>query len=198
MEKIITKPESEDNWENVKESFRLILDKRMLKLIPLLTFRAMSLNSQASIFVNFWCSTMSDMDISNEEKIQKALFTYIPLGFGCMVGSVLYGFVEDKCGNKASILFILAQVLIFNTMIIVLNELHEFNWLAYVTMFGMGCIDLTILTYETQLIGFMFESKIVPFCTKNFLENMTVFILLAAQAIKSADTKEDFRIYFII
>ena len=135
--------------------------------------------------------------MTENEKIEAASFTMIPFGLGNMIGIVLYGFIQDKCGNKATLLLLLTEFIIFECMIIILNELRIFNWTAYVCMFGLGSVDNTLSTYITQLLGFEFESKIIPFAAKNFVENMAMFVILGSLSIWDLDSKEDYRKFFV-
>ena len=59
-------------------------------------------------------------------------------------GSFTYGFIQDKCGNKAALITILLEIVVFQTMLLVQNEYHVFNWTAHVSMFGMGMLDNTL------------------------------------------------------
>jgi len=75
--------------------------------------------------------------------------------------------------------------------------MKEFNfWLASFTMGGLGAIDNCMTTYTTLLLGFEFDSKIVPFCTKNFVENITVFLVLSSLAIWPLTTITHYRTYY--
>ena len=90
------------------------------------------------------------------------------------------------------------EIVVFQTMLMVQNEYHVFNWTAHVSMFGMGMVDNTLQSYLTQLMGFEFKSKITPFALKNFMENMTVFIVFIAISIFGMEAKRDFRIFLIV
>jgi len=85
------------------------------------------------------------------------------------------GFIQDKCGHRASLSFIIANSTISVFLLIYQNEAQHFNfWLASVTMFGLGVIDNCAQIYLNIVLGFEFESKIVPFGTKNFIECITL------------------------
>ena len=52
------------------------------------------------------------------------------------------------------------------------------------SMFVFGIADSTSSTFNSIVLGFEFESKIVPFGAKNFSENLTVFVLLLVLTLK--------------
>ena len=43
---------------------------------------------------------------SQEDKNKIALFCYVPMGIGQMSGPLLFGFIQDKLGHIAAIVFI--------------------------------------------------------------------------------------------
>ena len=50
-------------------------------------------------------------------------------------------------------------------------------------MFGLGMLDNSVVTLCNVILGFEFDSKIVPFGAKNFIENFTVFFIVGALSI---------------
>ena len=65
-------------------------------------------------------------------------------------------------------------------------------------MFFFGVVDNCCTTFNCIALGFEFTSKIVPFGTKNFLENMTIFIILIVFTIWPFENKEMYRILFLL
>ena len=82
-------------------------------------------------------------------------------------------------------------------MIIVLNEIHMFNNWAFFCMFGLGILENSLMAFINIVLGFEFESKIVPFGAKNFIENFTVFFIVGALSIFDIEGKGSFRAFFI-
>ena len=64
-------------------------------------------------------------------------------------------------------------------------------------MFIVGIVDSSTTTFINVVLGFEFQSKIVPFGAKNFSENISVCILSLVLALNSIETKEQDRLYFI-
>jgi len=64
-------------------------------------------------------------------------------------------------------------------------------------MFGLGCVDNCVLTYQTVLFGSEFKSKIVPFGTRFFIENLTVFLVLSILSVYPPETIGSYRAYYI-
>ena len=46
-------------------------------------------------------------------------------------------------------------------------------------------------------MGFEFESKIIPFSAKNFIENFTVFFVVGALSIFDIEGKGSFRAFYV-
>ena len=82
-------------------------------------------------------------------------------------------------------------------MIIYLNEIHHFNNWAYFCMFGLGMLDNSYMCFENVVLGFEFESKIVPFGAKNFIETFTVFSGIAIISIFDIEGKGSFRAFYL-
>ena len=56
-------------------------------------------------------------------------------------------------------------------------------------MFVFGIVDSATTTFINVVLGFEFESKIVPFGAKNFTENISVSIMTLILAVNTVDTK---------
>ena len=65
-------------------------------------------------------------------------------------------------------------------------------------MFLFGLVDNCCTTYISIALGFEFTSKIVPFGTKNLVENITVFLFFLIFSLWSFDSKEGYRIIFSV
>ena len=74
----------------------------MIKLSILSVLLSMSMAVWTSLFVTFFISTMenSNPGWSQYEKISQAVFTFIPLALGEIVGSGFLGFTYDKLGPR--------------------------------------------------------------------------------------------------
>lgn len=88
-----------------------------------------------------------------------------------VIGPGIMGFIQDKCGHIASLTFIIISATISVSLLIYQNEAQHFSfWLASLTMFCLGVIDNCAQIYLNIVLGFEFESQMVPFCTKNFIQ----------------------------
>ena len=76
-------------------------------------------------------------------------------------------------------MIIVVLELIFIPMFIIINELHQFSFWSYFVMFGLGMLNNSVATYINVVLGFEFDSKIVPFGAKSFIENVAVFSVVA-------------------
>ena len=75
--------------------------------------------------------------------------------------------------------------------------MHVFNWSAYVTQFLSGNISSTTQCYLNSVLGFEFESKIVPLAVKNMFEQLTVGLVSGAISIGGIQGKTTFRYIFL-
>jgi len=92
-------------------------------------YKGLTLAGFASIYINFFVflidQTKNDEgklmknSLKAEQKISRAVLTYISLGIGMVVGPFPMGFLQDKIGHKASLLYILALSVIFNSLLII-------------------------------------------------------------------------------
>lgn len=92
---------------------------------------------------------------------------------------------------------LLASCIFFGVLLIVQNEQHTFNWSAYLSMFGLGWLDNTIWCYLNMVLGFEFESKILPFGAKTMVEMLTVTVVAGALSIWSLDSIGSYRLYWV-
>ena len=175
----------------------------MLLITPMMISRGVSAVMMASVFVNFWSSTLtysaslSGEKISVDRILTTSVYTYLLYGAGAIISPQLVGKIQDSQGYRASMFFILALQIVFVTMVIILNEIHIFNWWAYLCMFGLGMLDNCMMTFINIVLGFEFESKIIPFSAKNFIEGFTVFFVVGALSIFDIEGKGSFRAFYV-
>jgi len=139
-------------------------DKRMIQLSILSVLLSMCMAVWTSLLVSFYISTMAgNKEWTQQEKTNNALFTFIPLALGEVVGSFLLGFTYDKLGPKHAVSFLLVVSVLEISSAIAYNEIHEFNFFAYVVSFGWGILDSGLNNFMNITLGFEFKSKITPF-----------------------------------
>ena len=64
-------------------------------------------------------------------------------------------------------------------------------------MFGVGMMDNVSWCFINIALGFEFESKIVPFGAKLFVEMVAVFLVASSLSLWSLESKSQFRMYFL-
>ena len=85
----------------------------------------MLVGSSASVYVNFWVSTFnSDFDITEDEKTQKAVYTFMPFGLGAIFGTFIFGSLLDKYGYRISLYVLLLLISTFSCLLLIENETH--------------------------------------------------------------------------
>ena len=183
-------------------TIRFIFQPKMRLIAPLIVFRGVSLSTQVGLFVNFWVSTINTDPVWSQEtedqKIERVVYTFVFLGIGSILGSSILGVIQDKFGHKYSISFILFTICWTLIGLLIQNERHVFDWSANLTMFGAGMIDNCLTSFLGVVLGFEFDSKIIPFGAKNFVENITLFVVLSSFSLFGIEGKGSFRIYFIM
>ena len=115
------------------------------------------------------------------------------LGLGEIFGGQCIGLVKDKV-NK-----ILALVLqIFLTVgafaiVFYVNENDQYDLMAFVMAFVWGFMDSGLNAIIRSMLGFEFESKIVPFSVFNFLQALFIMAaqLIEAQVTNSKDVSTE-------
>ena len=80
--------------------------------------------------------------------------------------------------------------MIYGPILLIQNENQIFDWTAYLIMFGCGMIYNSEWSFLNVVLGFEFESQIVPFGAKYFIEGIIGFIVLCALALWDLQTKE--------
>ena len=65
---------------------------------------------------------------------------------------------------------------------IAFNEIHEFNFFAYVVSFGWGILDSGLNNFMNITLGFEFKSKITPFSAQKCITNIILFGLIIIES----------------
>ena len=76
--------------ENVSETFKMMVSKKMMRIIPLITWSALSLATFTGSFVTLMVDTMSQVK-DEDEQLKLSLFALVPLGVGQMIGGAIMG-----------------------------------------------------------------------------------------------------------
>jgi hypothetical protein len=111
---IFIKPKNQANVDFIT-TIKFIGTPKMRLIIPFIIFKGVSLATEAGVLLNFWVSTVnSNLEWSQEtedQKIERMIYTFISLGIGSIFGSTLLGIIQDKFGHTASITLMITTLL---------------------------------------------------------------------------------------
>ncbi len=88
--------------KEVKQTAKLLVDRRMMLLLPQVFWTGMSLAVFTGLLIPMIAESIPGDD--NQDKFQKSMFCMATFGVGEMMGSLIIGFIIDKVGNKAATL----------------------------------------------------------------------------------------------
>eukprot|EP00347_Sterkiella_histriomuscorum_P004956 403358441 len=192
------KNEDEGNgfWEDTRQTFNLLISKRMRKVIVFMMWSAFSQSTFTGSFVNLISLTMKDKGWSDNKQLAMSLYAMIPLGIGEIIGSLLMGKIMDIYGQKKGIIvcginLIIAMILVFAYIIH-----YQFGALTFIFPFFWGLQDSGINNILNCTLGFEFDSKSIPFSVSNFVQPLFLFLFMIAQSY--LETTTDFYIYFSV
>ena len=112
---------------------------------------------------------MKNEDWTNKQKNTLVLQCMSMLAFGSITGSLLLGYVMDKRGSVACVYVVLITTIIVQTSHVIFNEIHTWNFFGYFITFGSGFYDAVIINLINNMLGFEFESKMIPFAAQKFV-----------------------------
>jgi len=90
--------------QDVTETFRLMVSKRMLKLTPLILWTALSQAIISSVLVPLMTDTMDSKTWSPAEKNKYCLLSLVGQGTGEILGAILHGYVQDTFSDRVTCL----------------------------------------------------------------------------------------------
>lgn len=155
----------------------LLVSKRMLYVVPYIFWSSISYAIYAGSLVVLMNQTMNS-DWSDNKKTQNSLFAMIGLGVGEIVGSIVCGKILDKWNQKAGLIYDMIITAIAFAFLITYNEVRNYGVVTYFMTFFWGLQDAAINTIINVILGFEFESKIIPFSVFKFLQSLFNFALL--------------------
>lgn len=122
------------------------------------------------------------------------------LGLGEIFGGQFIGLVKDKVNKRfALFLQILLTVAAF-AFVFIVNEKDIYDYMSFIMAFVWGLMDSGLNAIIRSMLGFEFESKIVPFSVFNFLQALFIFAaqLIEGQVTTADDEIATLRLYLII
>jgi MFS family permease len=185
--------------EDIKETWNLLINPRMLKLVPLFILSAFSIGIFAAVLVPLMTDAIKanpdtqDWDSAQSNKF--CLLAMIGLGVGEMGGAILFGKIQDKMGNKVAVILCMILSLIGTAAALTFTFVFSFTlWLAVIMTFTWGVQDGALSCLVNCIAGFQFDSKTTPFSVLLTVRNFSIFIFISVESVLK--TKEDFVIYF--
>ena len=155
---------------------KLILSKRMLYLLPEISWTGVSLAIYTGLLVPMIVQTLPNE--SHNEQLKKAMFCMTALGVGEIVGGLIIGIVIDQLGNRyaswASLIAVITQTLVLCSFLVH----NEYGTLAFLASFVWGVQDSIVNTHLNQILGFEFKDHVFPYSVFNFVQCFTVFVFM--------------------
>jgi predicted MFS family arabinose efflux permease len=91
------------------------------------------------------------------------------LGVGEMLGGQIVGAIQDKVSNRAAIISEMIFLVSALTILLIFNENDYFTYRsAYLMCLTWGIQDSGLCNFLQCVLGFEFESKIIPFSVMKF------------------------------
>ena len=165
--------------ESIKDTFKLLINKKMLGLVPLMIWSGLSMAVYAGIFIPLMIRTMNTTlsPLSQNQQSAKALYTFSLLGVGEIVGGVLFiGPIRDHFGNKTAYSIQSLLTIVAISLVLIYSHLNTFSFLAYLMCFFWGLQDSGLNTLIYCVLGFEFEDKSTPFAVFKFTQSIWMFI----------------------
>ena len=167
-----------DPIKDIKDTAKLLTDGKMLHVMPIIIWSAISLSCYAAIFVPLLTRTMihsyddgQNPSLDTESaRSQQALLTIILIGVGEMIGGVgVIGPIRDKFGNRIALVVLIILTAAGLAVFFVYNHVDQYNWLAFVMCLIWGIQDAGVNCLINCILGFEFKSKSTPFSVFKFV-----------------------------
>lgn len=187
----------QDFKKDIKDTFNLMISKRMLHMFPLIIWSALSLCIFSGLFIVFF--TEMQAPITQEEKrkaLQYGLLCMMTMGVAEMIGGFIVTPVINVKGMRAGVFVCLGFTSIAFAVFIILNEVRTFGWYCFLFTFLWGIQDSCLNTVANSMLGFEFESNITPFSVYKFAQSLFVFVFDVLESLVVG--KKKFRIYIIV
>lgn len=172
--------------QEIKEYFRFMFQKRMLYILPSISWTGISISIYTGLLIPIIVSTLVDSD--ENDKLMKSFFAMVSLGVGEIVGGLAIGYVIDKVGNKLTSIISIASIILQTIVVITYIGLNQFGFLAFAMTFLWGVQDSIINTHLAEILGFEFKCSIKPFLVFNFVQCWTAFLFLIIESFVKTKT----------
>ena len=104
---------------SVSDTLKIFKDRKYQMVLPLLGVRGYLIACTASVYVSFIITTLRDPALKEDDKIQIAVFALLCYGIGCVIGPMVFGPFLDRYGYKKSLVFLLSELTIMCTLLLV-------------------------------------------------------------------------------
>lgn len=178
-------PEARSSTELIKETFRLLKNKRMLHMVPFIIWSGCGASFMSGILVPLLVRTMKDPRsrhmhpdlVTDNDRSRQALLTLTALGTGEILGGMfLIGPIRDSFGNRPAYTCQFTITILAIAAVSIYNHNNQYNFSAYIMCFLWGLQDSGTSCLINCLAGFEFSDKMTPFGVKNFVQSLSVFV----------------------
>ena len=94
----------------------------------------------------------------------------------------MVGFVIDRWRQKAGVLFCMITTAIAYGLVFAWISIWEFGVLSFFVTFVWGVQDSCFCNFLNCILGFEFDSKIIPFSIFKFVQSLFVFVFLVCES----------------
>ncbi len=119
----------------------------------------------------------------------------VVLGVGEMIGGFLVTKVIELRDMRMGVVCCIFLTILGFVVFIVLNEIRIFGWLCFLFTFLWGVQDSALNTVMNSILGFEFESNIIPFSVFKFSQSLFIFIFNVLASLIVGQAR--FRIWII-
>lgn len=125
-----------------------------------------------------------------------ASLAFAMFGIGCLIGSPLLGYINDKFdGGRAVSKACLAMHIVSFLITIAMNEVHEYGFLTYITTFVLGMQDAFMQNQVPLVMGNEFDTLMEPFAIFRLYNSLGIAATMTV--ISFITTISAYRIFLI-
>ena len=210
MSNEVADPEVQSPIQDIKDTAKLLTDCKMLHLMPIITWSAISLSCYAAIFIPLMTRSMKDNldqnpDLNTKDaRSQQALLTICMIGVGEMIGGVgVIGPIRDKFGNRPALIVLMVLTAAGLAIFYYYNSKDEYNWIAFLMCLIWGIQDAGVNCLINCILGFEFKSKSTPFSVYKFVQSLFIFASVQLAGVvmdstaTSSQTQTNLKFYII-
>jgi MFS family permease len=96
------------------------------------------------------------------------------LGIGEIIGGQIVGVIKDKIGTKITLFVQMVLTAAGFGMVFLINERNKYDLWVWCMCFVWGFQDSGLNCIVRSMLGFEFDSKIIPFSVFNFIQSICI------------------------